>query len=334
MKKDKLHVLQVVGAMNRGGAEVMLMDIYRNISEDIHFDFLINYKIKIGTVKGDFNLKYQSNINRIIPFLKNGTTIFSNAGNTKEYADKLYILVKDNNDKLLKNLISLSKLSGGKYLEKYSGKYTIRRFKINNFWQKLMGPAFSGLSNNYYMKIDGYAAFANSADALKNLSDFYETGKTMDLNENFKKLSDNLESNANITLLLKPELISGLLNKYVNTNIETSLKNSTETVDDFQNVLFQYSKENDELFYTNFYIEFNKSVHEENLSLWKVVLNNKIVGKPYLVKNFRNGKYDIIVLGSGPGGYVTAIRASQLGFKTAIIEKYPKTNFYIFIVGT
>ena len=32
-------------------------------------------------------------------------------------------------------------------------------------------------------------------------------------------------------------------------------------------------------------------------------------------------EYDVIVLGSGPGGYVTAIRASQLGFKTAIVEK-------------
>ena len=32
-------------------------------------------------------------------------------------------------------------------------------------------------------------------------------------------------------------------------------------------------------------------------------------------------KYNIIVLGSGPGGYVAAIRASQLGFKVAIIEK-------------
>ena len=31
--------------------------------------------------------------------------------------------------------------------------------------------------------------------------------------------------------------------------------------------------------------------------------------------------YDVVVLGSGPGGYVAAIRASQLGFKTAIIEK-------------
>ena len=31
--------------------------------------------------------------------------------------------------------------------------------------------------------------------------------------------------------------------------------------------------------------------------------------------------FDLIVLGSGPGGYVTAIRASQLGLKTAIVEK-------------
>jgi len=33
-------------------------------------------------------------------------------------------------------------------------------------------------------------------------------------------------------------------------------------------------------------------------------------------------KYDIIVIGSGPGGYISAIRASQLGEKVAIIEKY------------
>jgi len=31
--------------------------------------------------------------------------------------------------------------------------------------------------------------------------------------------------------------------------------------------------------------------------------------------------YDVIILGSGPAGYVTAIRASQLGLKTAVVEK-------------
>ena len=43
--------------------------------------------------------------------------------------------------------------------------------------------------------------------------------------------------------------------------------------------------------------------------------------------------YDVIVLGSGPGGYVTAIRALQLGMKTAVIEKnllvaYALTGMY------
>ena len=32
--------------------------------------------------------------------------------------------------------------------------------------------------------------------------------------------------------------------------------------------------------------------------------------------------YDVIIIGSGPGGYVAALRCAQLGMKTAIIEKY------------
>ena len=33
--------------------------------------------------------------------------------------------------------------------------------------------------------------------------------------------------------------------------------------------------------------------------------------------------YDLVVIGSGPGGYVAAIRAAQLGMRTACIEKDP-----------
>jgi dihydrolipoamide dehydrogenase len=36
-----------------------------------------------------------------------------------------------------------------------------------------------------------------------------------------------------------------------------------------------------------------------------------------------NDTFDLVVIGSGPGGYVAAIRAAQLGLKTACIEKYP-----------
>ena len=34
-----------------------------------------------------------------------------------------------------------------------------------------------------------------------------------------------------------------------------------------------------------------------------------------------NSAYDLIIIGSGPGGYVAAVRAAQLGLKTAIVER-------------
>jgi len=37
---------------------------------------------------------------------------------------------------------------------------------------------------------------------------------------------------------------------------------------------------------------------------------------------YRMSPFDVVIIGSGPGGYVAAIRCAQLGFKTAIIEKY------------
>ena len=42
--------------------------------------------------------------------------------------------------------------------------------------------------------------------------------------------------------------------------------------------------------------------------------------------------FDVIVIGSGPGGYVSAIRAAQLGMKTALVEKYlSQDHIHLFI---
>lgn len=44
-------------------------------------------------------------------------------------------------------------------------------------------------------------------------------------------------------------------------------------------------------------------------------------------------KYDVTVIGSGPGGYVAAIRCAQLGMKTALIERYPSLGGTCLNVG-
>src|SRR5512144_1461840 len=43
--------------------------------------------------------------------------------------------------------------------------------------------------------------------------------------------------------------------------------------------------------------------------------------------------YDVIVIGSGPGGYSAAVRAGQYGLKTAVIEKDPKLGGTCLHVG-
>ncbi len=44
-------------------------------------------------------------------------------------------------------------------------------------------------------------------------------------------------------------------------------------------------------------------------------------------------KFDVTIIGSGPGGYVAAIRCAQLGMKTAIIERYPNLGGTCLNVG-
>ena len=36
-------------------------------------------------------------------------------------------------------------------------------------------------------------------------------------------------------------------------------------------------------------------------------------------------QFDLVVIGAGPGGYVAAIRAAQLGMKVACVEKNPRS---------
>ena len=46
-----------------------------------------------------------------------------------------------------------------------------------------------------------------------------------------------------------------------------------------------------------------------------------------------NSTYDVIIVGSGPGGYVAAVRAAQLGLKVACIEKAPRLGGVCLNVG-
>ena len=50
---------------------------------------------------------------------------------------------------------------------------------------------------------------------------------------------------------------------------------------------------------------------------------NQILASARGKGRIRVAKYDVAIIGSGPGGYVAAIRAGELGLKTVVVEKDP-----------
>jgi len=54
---------------------------------------------------------------------------------------------------------------------------------------------------------------------------------------------------------------------------------------------------------------------------WTFEHTEYIISSKHIIRKKYMSNYDVIVIGAGPGGYVAAIRAAQLGLKTAIVEK-------------
>lgn len=203
---------------------------------------------------------------------------------------------------LEKSKTNLKQMSTNAGSSSYSG-YTFRQIKHKGLIPKIFGDAFSVIQNNWYTFVGNYIVFANSDDALINFIRFYETGKTLDLNENFKAFADNLSETYNILLLIKPRDLTGNLSLYFNKKTTKLFQDCDKTLQDFEGIAFQFSA-GKPFFYTSFYLKNNKSYKDENLAQWKLELDDQIAGRPTLVKDHKTNKYNVLVFDKSANMYL------------------------------
>ncbi len=254
-------------------------------------------------ISSRFKTAYQSDIEKLIRLTGNEVALASNAINSRELAQKSWVFVKLKDIPQAKKLLNLLALKSGNRQVFRTGNYTIRRIAIKDFLPALYGKAFSLVTQNYFCILNGYAVFANSQASLENLIRYSQTGKTLDLDNNFREFSDHLANTSNLLIQFRPRAMSALWDHFLNKTgmeyygmYESFLKN-------VQGVALQFSRDGS-LFYTNFYLRYNKTYRNENLALWKVRLHDEVVGKPFLVKDHRTNQYDIIVFDRGNRMYL------------------------------
>ncbi len=269
---------------------------------------------------------YQKDIESFIKLTGNDVSLVSNALNSNEIPQKTWAIIKmKDSPRIVQLLKNLATKSGNHKLYR-SGNYVIRKINIDNFLSGIYGQRFSFITQNYYCIINGFAVFANSSGDLTNLIHYIETGKTLDLDENYKSFSNNLAGTSNILILIRPRTPPGLISYFLNKKAAASLSENYESfLKNIQGVAFQYSHDAS-LYYTNFYLRYNKAFKEGNLALWKIKLNDAIVGKPFLVKDHESKKYDIIVFDRGNRMYLIDHRGKILW--TRRLPQLPLSSIY------
>ena len=262
-----------------------------------------DFKLHPGFLKiKHYSPKYQGDFVKLSKLIK-GAAYITNAHSVNAINSQSYGVVSFSNPvasaQLLKN-IALK--SGEKILYRYDNFY-IRKIRLPQLLSDLFGNVFSNVKGNYYTIINDVAVFANSKTALTQLIQFSVTGKTLDLNENFKTFSENLVNNVNLMAVINFQDFINIAPAFLSPSTDLFLNKNHNVINKFGNIAIQYSR-NNSLFYTTISFNYSQKTKDENLALWKLQLEDQIIGKPFLVKNHSTGKNDIIAFDKGNRMYL------------------------------
>lgn len=198
--------------------------------------------------------------------------------------------------------------------------YTIRQIKSPKLLSTIFGNAFNPIQNNYYFFLGDYAIFANSSEMLIKIIQMYDSGKTLDLNDNFKSFSDNLSSTENVSLFIRPAEVINMVAQFVDKETSLSILSESEMISGLHGASFQYSNDNG-LFFTNFYLKLGNKLTEENLAKWKIQLDAEIAGKPTMVIDHVTNRYMVFCYDKNSNIYLIS-NDGQLLWKMKI-DKLP-----------
>ncbi|NQU35913.1 MAG: hypothetical protein HQ521_22005 [Bacteroidetes bacterium] len=233
-------------------------------------------------------------VDKLLTVLGNEVVFASNAESIGGFANGSWFAVKISDVKEAKSDFgSIARIHGNAQTSKYEG-YTIGKINKTDFIPLIFGDAFSTIKQNYYTFVGDYVVFANSENSIINLIRYIETGKTLDLNDNFKNFSDNISTKSNLLVYLKPGELAKRFGQIFNQTVSRELELNKKVVSSFQGLSFQLTSGN-QLCFTNIYTNHSGVHHEENLALWKVQLDDEIVWEPTIVSDHQSRKQNIIV---------------------------------------
>lgn len=179
----------------------------------------------------------------------------------------------------------------------------IKKINLEALVPSVFGDVFSAVNACAYVVVDQYLLIANDLATLEDVLRYYRSGRTLDMNENFKSFQNNLSSSASITLYVNLREGNNLISNLVDPKLVYQLKRNTQVISEFEGLAVQLTTMNG-LLYTTAYLKHNPNYKEESLVAWKLTLDAPMTGKPHIVEDHTTGMYDVIVFDADRNMYL------------------------------
>ena len=204
--------------------------------------------------------------------------------------------------------------------------YTIFRLNVDNFVPDVFGPCYSTLKKCCYSIVDQYLVIANEVNVLQDVISAYRSGRTLDLNENFKDFQENMLETSNLSFYLSCADNQRFIYSYLGGDFLEFLKRNDDFLSQYQAFSFQFASSKD-LAYTCAFLKNKSEVKEEKNVAWKLNLNAPMKGKPYIVPNPFGNADDIVVFDTQDNMYLISADGDIL-WKDEISES-PMSDVFV-----
>lgn len=301
----------------------------------IYFNDYKNYLKKLNELNtfndkiNQLNISLKTNLEHIIiPEIGNEIALVSYANKPSEFSNKTYAIIKIK-DVQKSRLIwdQIHKNVKGSEANKLYKEFEIYNINKDNILEVLLGEPFSPIKKFYYIFLNGFMIIANSNNSIESFIDFYKSGKTLDLNQNYKSFIDNIYQKSNLYLYCNIRNGFNLLNKFLSPELFSYSESQNLDFNNFQALGFQIANIQDNLL-TNIYLKYNSGIIEENRSDWKANLDANIKGQPYIVKNHRENINNIVVFDVDNNMYLFDSKGTRL-WKKQISEDIQSSIYLV-----
>lgn len=175
--------------------------------------------------------------------------------------------------------------------------YVISDLGEKDFVSAVFGSAFQSLQRCCYAIVDQYLVMTSSVNVLQEIIACYRSGRTLDLNENFKSYQQRMLESCNVTLFATGPGNQEIVSNWTAGPLKRYLESHPKMLDDFQAMSLQLASSKD-LVYTNLCMIQGTVTNDEGSIRWKVNLDAPLKGKPCIVDDPLGNNHIVVAFDS------------------------------------